>query len=259
MKTAVISVSHTTDRLLQDTGCIPVMAGAALLDITVPSDRLRDDTGDNISLKNREYCELTALYWAWKNLDADNLGLCHYRRYFSSALRKGAFLQPDEAEYLLDCFDVLLPSERNYIFETNLTQYVNSHHEADLNMTRMIIIERHPGYLEAFDRRMSMSKGHRFNMFVMKKALADEYCEWLFDILFELENRLDITGYKGKDRRVFGLVAERLLDVWIDEKRLHTTDLDYIFIGREHLAYKAASMTARKLKAVIKRVFREGK
>ena len=256
MKTIIISALHTMDPLPDDTGCLPVMAGAALTCSPVPENYLRDDSGDNISAKNREYSELTALYWAWKNMDADILGLCHYRRYFASPLSRKHFLQPDEAEHLLDYYDVLLPLERDYIFETNFTQYCNAHHEADLAMTRKIIMEKYPGYMEAYDRRMSMTKGHRFNMFIMKKALADEYCEWLFDILSELENRLDITGYTGKDRRVFGLVAERLLDVWIDEKRLHTTDLDYIFIGKEHLAYKAAAMTVRKIKASINKTYK---
>ena len=44
----------------------------------------KDNTGDNISSKNANYCELTGMYWAWKNLDADYIGLAHYRRHFSN-------------------------------------------------------------------------------------------------------------------------------------------------------------------------------
>ncbi len=251
MKTVILSVSHTTDPLPYGTGCLPVIAGASLIEDSVPEDRVRDDSGDNISEKNREYCELTALYWAWKNLDADIAGLCHYRRYFASPLDGRQFLQAEEAEHLLEYYDVLLPSERNYVIETNRTQYCNSHHAADIDLTAEIIRERHPAYSEAFEKRMAMTRGHRFNMIVMKKPLMDEYCEWLFDILFELEKRLDITNYTGKDRRVFGLVAERLLDVWIDAKGLRTTDLDYIFIGKENMALKAAALIVRKIKAKV--------
>lgn len=42
-----------------------------------------DDDGNNISFKNPLYCEMTAVYWGWKNLDADYYGLFHYRRYFT--------------------------------------------------------------------------------------------------------------------------------------------------------------------------------
>ena len=62
---------------------------------------------------------------------------------------------------------------------------------------------------------MKKTSGHRFNMFIMRSDLLASYCEWLFSILFELESRLDISGYSPYDARVFGFVGERLLDVWM--------------------------------------------
>lgn len=71
-------------------------------------------------------------------------------------------------------------------------------------MTRAIIARKCPEYLPAYDLYMSKTHGHHFNMFVMKKELLQHYCTWLFDILFELERELDMTGYTVNDRRVFG-------------------------------------------------------
>ena len=61
---------------------MPIQVGAALNGQAIDG-MIRDDTGDNISEKSRSFCELTALYWAWKNLDSDAIGLVHYRRYFA--------------------------------------------------------------------------------------------------------------------------------------------------------------------------------
>ena len=60
---------------------ILIQAGAALTPVRVGD--FQDNTGDNISEKNRQYCELTALYWIWKNQTADYYGLEHYRRAFT--------------------------------------------------------------------------------------------------------------------------------------------------------------------------------
>ena len=254
MKTEIYSVTHGNNRMIEGADCLPIVAGSALKGVQVPDGYLRDDSGDNISSKNPYFCELTALYWIWKNSDTDAAGLCHYRRYFASLSEKRKILSNEEAMHLLGFYDVLLSKPRNYLIETNYTQYANAHHAADLDLARDIISEKYPDYIPFFDKRMAMTTGHRFNMLITRKKLLDQYCSWLFDIIFELENRLDISDYSERDKRVFGFVAERLLDVWVDANGHKTAELPYIFIGSEHLPGKAVKMIARKLSGGVKRL-----
>jgi len=104
-----------------------------------------DNTGENISLKNANYCELTGLYWAWKNLDCEYIGLCHYRRYFSKKSigkdKKAAILHKDDYEKLLQKYDVLLPTKRNYYIETVRSQYEHAHNKRDLDEVEKIVQE----------------------------------------------------------------------------------------------------------------------
>lgn len=211
-----------------------------------------DNTGENISSKNANYCELTGLYWAWKNLSCEYLGLAHYRRHFT--LMKGTgdrrdALTLDQVRGLLTEADVLLPTKRNYWIETNYQQYVHAHHAEDLDETRRIIEEKSPKYIEAYDNSMKKTTGHRFNMFIMKKELADQYCEWLFSILFELEKRLDISDYSQNDQRVFGFVSERLLDVWLETNKIPYRDIPYIFLEKENWITKGVNFILRKINA----------
>lgn len=199
---------------------------------------VRDDTGENISAKNANFCELTALYWAWKNLKCDYFGLFHYRRLFDmDVLHIGKLLRTT---------GVILPEKRYYLLETNYSHYVHAHHAADIDLTRTIIAERHPEDLEHFDAVMRMRTGHRFNMFVMRSDMLDDYCSWLFDILFELERRLDISRYSRYDARVFGFVAERLLDVWLLSRRLSHVDVPVRNTENQHWFHKILSFLARK-------------
>ena len=209
-----------------------------------------DNTGDNISDRNPNYCELTGLYWAWKNLKADYLGLAHYRRHFT--IFKGTndrrdILNLDQARQMLANYDVLLPEKRNYLIETNYQQYIHAHHAEDLDETRRIIEEKYPDYTAVFDKVMKKTDGHRFNMFIMKKELADAYCTWLFDILFELEKRLDISDYSTNDKRVFGFVSERLLDVWIEKNGVKYKDIPYIFLEKQNWITKGLNFLLRKI------------
>ena len=209
----------------------------------------RDNEGENISSKNKNYCELTALYWAWKNLDADVLGLVHYRRHFT-VRRKGSkwerILTGRELRSVMKRTDIVLPKKRNYYIETSYSQYAHAHHAIDLDTTRDIISERYPEYVQAFDESMKRRTGHRFNMFIMKRQYLDEYCEWLFDILFELEKRLDISDYNANDSRVFGFVSERLLDVWIGTKGYQYLELPYMFMEKQNWLIKGSKFLKRK-------------
>ena len=98
---------------------------------------------------------------------------------------------------------------------------------------------------------MQETSGHRFNMFIMKRDKFDAYCEWLFDILFELEKRLDISNYNTNDARVFGFVSERLLDVWINTNNISYTNQPYIFMEKQNWFIKGINFV-KKEKYVIK-------
>ena len=111
-----------------------------------------DHTGDNISSKNANYCELTGLYWAWKNLDADYIGLVHYRRYFtrkevrSVEDKKNQILTGPEWEKLLSEYPVVVADKRKYYIESNRSHYNHAHHSDGLDAAEQIIAEKYPEY-----------------------------------------------------------------------------------------------------------------
>lgn len=242
----IIIAMHKPYKLPKDEIYYPVHVGAAG---KKSIGCMRDDEGKNISVKNLNYCELTGLYWAWKNLESDYLGLVHYRRYFASKKRGDKWeriAKKSDIEKVLTKVDIILPNKRNYFIETNYGQYVHAHNAADLDITRRILLEKYPEYVSAFDRSMKQTSGHRFNMFVMHRRLADEYCAWLFGILFELEKQLDISAYSAYDARVFGFVAERLLDVWIDTKKVNYTEMPVLFMEEINWWKKGTAFLKRK-------------
>lgn len=212
-----------------------------------------DNTGDNISKKNANYCELTGLYWAWKNLQADYIGLCHYRRYFahkyygnSLASKQKAILSKEDYEVLLQEYDCILPRKRNYYIETVRSQYEHAHNKRDLDEIERIIRELYPAYAPAFHTVMDSKKLHIFNMFVMRRDCFDDYCQWLFTILFELEKRIDISTYDKTEARVFGYLSERLFNVWLEQNRLKCKELDVVFMEKQNWMIKGGKFLKRK-------------
>ena len=107
---------------------------------------------------------------------------------------------------------------------------------------------KYPDYLTTFDNRMKMTHAHMFNMFIMKKELADQYCEFLFDVLFELENNLDISDYDAFQARLYGRISELLLDVWLDKNNLSYKEVSVIHMEKINWLKKGLSFLSAKFR-----------
>lgn len=84
-------------------------------------------------------------------------------------------------------------------------------------------------------------------MFVMKRSLFDEYCTWLFDILFELEKRTDMTWYDTYEARLFGFMSERLFNVWLERQNLKKVEIPVVFLEKIDWPKKIADFLKRKI------------
>ena len=219
----------------------------------------KDDSGDNISDKNYSYCELTGMYWLWKHSNSDNVGISHYRRYFSNmsdlALDTELMLHKDigvaKEKYLdnaLKKYDWIVP-RRKELYAKVYDNYDACHHIKDLKVTRQVISEKYPEYVKSFDKLMDQDKISCFNMLYTSKRNYDKYCEWLFNILFEVEKRIDITSYSQYQKRVFGFLAERLLNVYLIQNNYKILYLNVFNTENEQVGQR----TKRDIKKIIKR------
>lgn len=171
-----------------------------------------DNTGNHISGKNSSYCELTGLYWMWKNVSCDVIGLCHYRRYFA---RDGRLLTEESIRQILSHYDLILGNSAMSPTGSVYQHYVQQHRENDLTICRQVIQELCPDYLQSFDCCMASNLMNIGNMIITRKDIFDEYCEWLFPLLSEIEVRTNIEDYDTYQARLYGFLAERLLRVWV--------------------------------------------
>ena len=213
-----------------------------------------DNSGENISTLNPYYCELTGLYWAWRNLDCDYLGLVHYRRYFTK-ITKGynesiniddVILNRYEIEELLESSEVIVPKRRKYYIETLYSHYDHTFDGTHLDLARTIIDMKSPEYLPSFEKVMKQRSGYMFNMFIMKKELADDYFTWLFPILDSMYESMDLSGLTDFEARLFGRVSEILLNVWLDKNDLKIKEVPFMYMDKVNLFKKGMSFLMAK-------------
>lgn len=228
MDIKIIVAAHKSCEVPKDSVYLPLFVGAkgkqSIIGTRGGANETfaRDDSGDNISEKNPTFCELTGIYWAWKNLETDVVGLVHYRRLFGQGSHNNPMdlaMTGEEFKAQLDKAAILIPKKRQYYIESLWSHYSNTHSEEHLKLTREIMKIKHPDQIDVFDNVLSRSFGAMFNMFVMGKGLLNEYCEWLFPILFELEKQVETDKLSSFDARLFGRISELLFNVWLEIKQ----------------------------------------
>ena len=221
-----------------------VVAGSDYHNGIIPEGMVADNTGDNISSKNKSFCELTTLYWAWKNVDADYYGFCHYRRLLSFASKSLASVS--KREWGVYSFDCLTESKLDLLGwdQASVEQIVNGYdfviaehintkdlgsksvfdnwrdadalYEEDLSIFMSVLQETCPELMSYAKKYMQGNIFYPCNMFVMKKGLLNDYCEKLFKTLFEYEKRADFSHYSVETLRVTGHLAERFTGIYYE-------------------------------------------
>lgn len=213
-KVAVYQATHNQVCKVSYDYVVPIQVGAEQKKEKIAE--FMDNTGENISEKNPEYCELTALYWAWKNQKSEVLGLCHYRRIFLLENQK-------EILNILEEKDCIMPHP--YSFRISLEkEYKKFHIKEDYERMMEILKREYPDYYKTAINVFRQNQLYPYNMFIMKWEVADVYCNWLFPLLKKLEEKeIERTNYQ---KRYIGFLAERILNVYIKHNKLNVKECD---------------------------------
>lgn len=245
-----IFVSHRIDinsELIDNPLYIPMRCGA-VFDKENFMDIAGDDTGDNISERRMSFCEFTVQYWAWKNADADYYGLCHYRRYLSFAdknfktdeynmiheasltpmgKKKYGLMNPNTMKSLIEKYDIVTSEYadvRKIPTPIGNKDTVLEHWKAhdgeflkkeSIDLLLELIDDLAPKYSKSSREYLNGTRYRGFNCFVMNRALFQRMCEFQFPIMFEVERRLDTTGYTQTMMRTPAFLGEMLYGIFL--------------------------------------------
>lgn len=274
VKPVTVYVSHSSPAVtFRNDAIVPIHAGKAISSFTL--DMIGDDTGNNISDRNKRYCELTSCYWAWKNdRESEYLGFMHYRRFldfrpetnkpktehgitvpeFYDGFVEDFGLLPDVMLKQVQGYDMVIPERWDIpqgVLSSKCTvewQYKTSEHHfsVDFDLTRKVLQELHPEDVAYFDQMASSTSFHTTNMFVMKRDMFHRYCEWIFPVLDEVDKRINYANYSIQEARVIGYLAERLFNVFLLKVQKETPVAKILTLPRVFLENSSAQPRALK-------------
>ena len=247
---------------------LPIHVGAAISDVDLHmqrDDQLLGQPCDNISAKNKNYCELTAVYWAWKNIkklypNLEYIGLCHYRRFFDFNTKPPFFRQETHTiaesalkdaslfalkEPISGC-DAILP-----VAVISRSHAINDHlllcSLLNYSILETVALKLYPEYKESLRHVFYQSDDvpHR-NMFIMKYELFERYAQWLFNILFEFEKIIKMPAWE-LEKRIFGYMSENLLPLFCFHNKLSIKRRQILFVGGPKESTSLAKIICRNL------------
>lgn len=210
---------------------------------------LSDANGDNIAEENPWYCELTAQYWAWKNLpkNVDIIGLVHYRRYFMNYDKNSKEFSEDilsvkKIEEIMSKYKIILPY-RTAKYPNSSIMYRNRDFDKQDKHWKIIyniIKENYPSYFTSFKKIIYGKTQVWWNMFIAKRKIFDSYSKWLFEVLKKYDDYIREVLHEERMPRVDGFLAELLLAVYVD-KNIAPYEIKYLDVKNteaNNLSYK---------------------
>ena len=239
-KTEIFIMTHKKFDPPKIEGYVPLQVGRALNDDLGYMD---DASGENISDLNPYYGELTGLFWLWQNYhDCENIGICHYRRYFTNKEKR--IMTIAEYESLLRDNDIISSFAVNE--EPYRESYAKVHNIKDLMAMRDSVAKLYPEDVQAFDDMLDAKRISFGNLFVTKKEIFDAYCEWLFTIFTDMGDHIDLSGYDAYHKRLFGFLSETMIPVFAQTRGLKVAECKVSIV-----AEKAETVELKKAVSVL--------
>lgn len=255
---------------------VPIQVGSETAE-TLYLGYVHDNSGTNISCLNPDYCELTALYWIWKNDRSPVVGLFHYRRFLIFDVKKikgymnnwknfhyvesltqkifdGFGFNSDNVRSIMD-YDILIP-QRSRLSYRNIDSFYKLYersYKKELDYALEIIRKKYPHYQNAVEECKASALGYHCNMFIMKREVLEEYCSWLFEILDEMHRDIANGVFVTEKKRLMGYIAEFMMGIFICQKqgKLKIGELPAVYFnytdGKDHYVRKYMNMCIGRL------------